>query len=193
LSGEIITSFPFGNAVVDLEFTAEEIWTMFEGTFHSSRDVFVGLNSLLAVESSGIVSWRNWANREVTSFVQVSRTITFTHAPSLPIGSRLVSLTVSGVPVDRTSNRTYTISTIEFIASGGDGFLYPSKKAGPPLKTLAALLADYVEQKSPFMPFLDGRIRTDVGSRGPHVGGQIAMDINRKGCYGIRCRDALLS
>lgn len=30
--GEIITSFPFGNAVVDLTFTGQELWTMIEGS-----------------------------------------------------------------------------------------------------------------------------------------------------------------
>ena len=30
-TGEIVTSFPFSNAVVDLKFTGVELWDMFEG------------------------------------------------------------------------------------------------------------------------------------------------------------------
>ncbi len=30
-SGAILTAFPFGNSIVDLEFSGSELWSMFEG------------------------------------------------------------------------------------------------------------------------------------------------------------------
>lgn len=141
--------------------------------------------------SIGIVSWQNWAHQEVTSFVQVSRTITFTYASSLPTGSRLRSLEISGIPVPRASktndDKKYIISTIDFVANGGDGFLYPSKKASAPMKNLEEVLADYVTEKSPFQPVLDGRI-SKLESEGSLLDQQVVDGDRRKVCYGARCR-----
>jgi len=157
--GEIITSFPFGNAVVDLAFTGKELWTMLEGT----------------------VSGRNSAGREVTSFIQISRTMAFTYSPSLPEGSRLRTFRIGGKPVEL--GQTYIISTVDFVASGGDGFIYPPRAPGPPLNSLDAVLVDHVTATSPFTPFLDGRI-TSVRAQS-ETGKQIIM--NPKWCYGAKC------
>lgn len=133
----------------------------------------------------GIVSWRNSADREVTSFIQISRTMSITYAPDLPTGLRLRSLSIGGKPVD--FERTYTISTIDFVANGGDGFIYPPKKPGPPMNTLDVVLADYLTELSPFRPFLDGRIKK-ITSRS-RSGAQTI--VNEANCYGINCIELL--
>ncbi|KAG8952979.1 hypothetical protein FRC04_003431 [Tulasnella sp. 424] len=95
--GGILQCFPFMNAVVDLEFTGKQLWDIFE------------------------VSQKNSAGETVTSFVQVSKGIQFTYDPSKPQGSRLVSLSVGQAdpvpPIDLT--KEYTITTLDYIATGG--------------------------------------------------------------------------
>lgn len=129
----------------------------------------------------------NSAHREVTSFIQISRTISMVYAPSQPIGQRLRSLSISGKPINLKEN--YVISTIDFVAGGGDGFIYPPKKTGAPMNSLDVVLADYVTALSPFTPFLDGRIQR-VKRLGAEVfdgddGGQIL--VGDKSCFGASC------
>lgn len=53
--GEIITSFPFGNAVVDLTFTGQELWTMIEGSMRAyvwSRPVYLRLDLFFTPQGS---------------------------------------------------------------------------------------------------------------------------------------------
>ncbi|KAF8335741.1 5'-nucleotidase [Cantharellus anzutake] len=158
--GAIVTSFPFGNAVVDLEFSGRELWDMFEG----------------------IVSRRNSANKEVTSFVQVSRGVAFSYNPSVAAGSRLRSLNLtSDIKITPDDQNRYVVTTIDFVAAGGDGFLNPPRKPGPPLNTLDDVLADYIRAKSPYTPFKEGRITKLEGYRGS---GQDIL----KTCIGLRCR-----
>lgn len=129
----------------------------------------------------GIVSGRNSADREVTSFVQISRTLSFTYSPSLPKGSRLRALYISGKPV--SLDQIYVISTIDFVAGGGDGFIYPPKTSSPPLNSLDVVLAEYVTATSPFTPFLDGRIKSVRAQS--EAGKQVV--VNPKQCYGAEC------
>ena len=46
--------------------------------------------------------------------------MTFTYNPANNNGTRLVSLSIGGAPVDL--EKTYTISTVDFVATGGDFF-----------------------------------------------------------------------
>lgn len=138
------------------------------------------IRALFLASALGIVSKRNAADKEVTSFIQVSRGITFTYNPRAAPKSRLLSLTLSSVPVHPEGQ--YTLSTIDFVAQGGDGFLNPPKQPGPSLDTLAEVLARYIKQKSPYKPFLEGRIAS-VGN-GDRVEGQFVA----KTCHGVRCR-----
>ena len=63
----------------------------------------------------GVVSQKNSAGQTVTSFVQVSRGMSFTYDPTKPQGSRLVSLNIGQAdpvpPVDL--EKTYTLVTVE--------------------------------------------------------------------------------
>lgn len=88
--GEVLTSFPFGNAVVDVEFTGGDIWKILEGV---------------------VSSVNQWNNEEVTSFVQVSSTIRFTYNPDNEVGSRLISLNILNETVTPETTTEYSIVT----------------------------------------------------------------------------------
>jgi 2',3'-cyclic-nucleotide 2'-phosphodiesterase (5'-nucleotidase family) len=127
------------------------------------------------------VSGRNSGDREVTSFIQISRTLSFTYSPSLPEGSRLRTFYIGGKPL--SLEQIYVISTIDFVAGGGDGFIYPPKASSPPLNALDVVLAEYVTATSPFTPFLDGRIKSVRAQS--EAGKQVVM--SPKWCYGAKC------
>lgn len=103
---QVLEVFPFGNTLVEVKFTSTELWNVFESIVSQSNVVDPSI--------------------AVTSFAQVSSSIRFTYSPSNPVGSRLVSLTVAdGEAVNRDENKTYIVATVDFLASGGDGFWPP--------------------------------------------------------------------
>lgn len=128
--------FPFGNALVELDFTGEDLWDAFEG----------------------IVSKENVKNKQiVTSFVQVSRSIRFAYNPRNRVGSRLITLSIGGQPIDLT--KTYKITTLDYLASGGDNF-WPARTNFVTLDTIDVVWAKYVTARSPVNYDLQGRIGT---------------------------------
>lgn len=133
---QALECFPFGNSIVQLTFTGAQLWDIFEG----------------------IVSVKNLANNlAVTSFVQVSRSIRFTYNPNNAVGSRLITLHIKGAPIDLTKN--YVISTLDFLATGGDNF-WVSRSDFVTLDTMDQVWANYVKAVSPISYQLDGRIST---------------------------------
>ena len=93
--GEVLTSFPFGNAIVEIVLSGQEVWDVLEG----------------------IVSGISVANgEEVTSFFQVSRGIVVEYNPEAGNGSKLVSVTIGDGPLDTSVN--YNIVTLDFLAGG---------------------------------------------------------------------------
>src|SRR5512140_3259867 len=73
--GEVLTAFPFGNAVVDIVVSGDRLWSALEG----------------------IVSGANQVNgRPVPSFLQVSSGIVVRYNPSAAAGSKLVSVDIGG-------------------------------------------------------------------------------------------------
>lgn len=128
--------FPFGNALVELDFTGEDLWNVFEG----------------------IVSKVNTKNgKAVMSFVQVSRNIQFTYNPNNPVGSRLITLLIQGQPID--IKKTYRIITLDYLANGGDNF-WPAVSNYVTLDPMDVVWAKYVKDKSPVDYSLQGRIST---------------------------------
>ncbi|KAI1377070.1 Metallo-dependent phosphatase [Hypoxylon crocopeplum] len=138
--GQVLTSFPFGNAVVEIKYSGADLWKIFEG----------------------LVSEVNQFNQqEVTSFFQVSRGIKVEYNPDNAAGSRLVRLTIGDNPVDTAAE--YTIVTVDFIAGGGDNILEPVEDVVV-LDTMEEVLVDYIQKTSPIDFQLDGRIATVQGS-----------------------------
>ena len=138
--GEVLTSFPFGNAVVEAQFIGNELWSILEG----------------------IVSGVNTVNKKpVTSFLQVSKSIKVEYNPQQKIGERLVRVSVDGEGIDL--DKIYTVVTIDFLAGGGDNFFEPIDNLVV-LDTLDEVLVEYIKKKSPVDFELDGRIAVVDGS-----------------------------
>lgn len=107
---QVLEVFPFGNTLVELDFTSTQLWNAFESIVSKSN-----------VEDPSI---------PVTSFVQVSSSIHFQYNPAGPVGSRLTSLTVAGgQAVSKEDGKKWTIATIDYLAAGGDGFWPPRSAA----------------------------------------------------------------
>ncbi|CAO2647518.1 Nn.00g084400.m01.CDS01 [Neocucurbitaria sp. VM-36] len=132
--GEVLTSFPFGNSIVEIPVSGKELWEVLEG----------------------IMTGVNIANgEEVTSFVQVSTGIKIEYNPALNNGSKLVSVTIGDTPL--SNDTTYNIVTLDFIAGGGDNFFEP-KTEFITLDTQDEVLVQYIAAQSPVNIELDGRI-----------------------------------
>ncbi|KAF1850105.1 5`-nucleotidase protein-like protein [Cucurbitaria berberidis CBS 394.84] len=132
--GEVLTSFPFGNAIVQISITGKALWEVLEG----------------------IVTRVNIANgKAVTSFFQVSKGIKIEYNPELNNGSKLVAVTIGDKPLNNDTK--YNVVTLDFIASGGDNFFTPTTDFVS-LDTQADVLVQYVRAQSPVKATLDGRI-----------------------------------
>lgn len=93
--GEVLTSFPFGNAVVEIELKGEEVWKTLEGVF----------------------SKRNQYNeKEVTSTIQVSTNLNITYNSDNANGTKLVSVFIGDKELDM--DEIYNIVTLDFLAGG---------------------------------------------------------------------------
>ncbi|KAF2222716.1 5'-nucleotidase [Elsinoe ampelina] len=132
--GEVLTAFPFGNAIVELTRSGQEIWDVLEG----------------------IVSKVNTVNgRPVTSFLQVSTGIKIEYNPNNAVGSRLVAVTIGDAPIDLAAN--YDFVTLDYLAGGGDNFFQISTDFIV-LDLQADVLTGYLATESPIDFQLDGRI-----------------------------------
>jgi 2',3'-cyclic-nucleotide 2'-phosphodiesterase/3'-nucleotidase len=115
---------------------------------------------LLAALENGVSQVEQQAGR----FPQVSG-MTITYDPEAPAGARVREVLIGGRPLDPAG--AYTLTTIDFIANGGDG--YDALKGGDvlipgsqgPLQT--AMLLDYLSDKGTVSPDVEGRIRTFIG------------------------------
>lgn len=88
--GEVLTSFLFGNSIVEITLSGEQVWTVLEG----------------------IVSGVNLENgEEVTSFFQISTRIQVGYNPDNNNGSKLISITVGDGPIDNATD--YNIVTLD--------------------------------------------------------------------------------
>ncbi|RPB23309.1 Metallo-dependent phosphatase [Terfezia boudieri ATCC MYA-4762] len=139
--GEVLTAFPFGNSIVELSFSGEVLWKIFEGAV-SHVSVFNG--------------------RPVTSFIQVSAEINLEYNPANEVGQRLITLQIGGKPVDW--KKKYDVVTLDFLAGGGDN-IWERRSYPITLDSQDEVLIQYLEKKSPVEPKLSGRIvQTDKTS-----------------------------
>ncbi|XXG99583.1 hypothetical protein Hte_005922 [Hypoxylon texense] len=138
--GQVLTSFPFGNAVVEVTYSGADLWKIFEG----------------------LVSGINQFNQqEITSFFQVSRGIKIEYNPDNAVGSRLVRLTIGDTAVDQAAE--YRVVTVDFITGGGDNILVPVDDVVV-LDTMDEVLVEYIQKQSPIDFQLEGRIAIVQGS-----------------------------
>lgn len=145
--GEVLTSFPFGNSIVQIEVDGKYLWEVLEG----------------------IVTGVNVANGDaVTSFMQLSTGIKVEYNPKNNNGTKLVAVTVGGQPLD--NGTTYQVVTLDFIAGGGDNFFTPTTEFVS-LDTQDEVLTQYILAQTPVDIKLDGRIEAVDRQRNSTVGG----------------------
>jgi 2',3'-cyclic-nucleotide 2'-phosphodiesterase (5'-nucleotidase family) len=83
--GNVLTSFPFMNAIVDLTWTGRQLLDIFEGI---------------------VSTWSTLSHHETTSFIQVSKQIKFSWNPSNANQTKLISFEINGQQVDVSKNYT---------------------------------------------------------------------------------------
>lgn len=132
--GEVLTSFPFGNAIVQVEIDGKTLWESIEG-------ILTGVNV-----GNG---------REVTSFLQVSSGIKIEYNPENGNNTKLIAVTIGDAPLKNDTK--YQMVTLDFIAGGGDNFFEPTTDFVT-LDTQDEVLTSYIQSQSPVDIKLDGRI-----------------------------------
>ena len=133
---DLLSIIPFKNKVVKLELTGAALRTMLEhGVARSAED------------------------SEPGRFPQVSG-MRFTFDAARPAGSRVLAVTVNGVPLE--DQKKYSLATTNFLAEGGDG--YEMLKSARLLVMPAQGPSDYDAIRQTFAarsisPKVDGRIK----------------------------------
>ena len=137
--GDALTVYPFGNQVATTVVTGTNLWAALENG--------VGGN----YPGDG-------------RFPQISG-FKFTFDSSKPLGARIVTVTKNdGTPIAKDSTE-YTLTTLDFIIYGGDGYLNVFSPAKAKVKGalldvfVDALKADMAAGKVTQVPVLDGRVK----------------------------------
>jgi 2',3'-cyclic-nucleotide 2'-phosphodiesterase (5'-nucleotidase family) len=141
--GEVLTAFPFGNAIVEISMTGDELWKSLEGAFTKVNQ---------------------YNGKIVTSSIQVSKGIKITWNPNNANGTKITSIQIGATtlaPIDRT--KKYNIVTLDFLAGGGDN-IFQVKTDFAVLDTQDEVLTRYIISQSPVNIALDGRITASNSS-----------------------------
>ncbi len=91
---DVLTELPFGNTTLMLEVSGQTLWDAFE-------------NAVSQVE------------RKAGRFAQISGA-KFSYDPSKDVGSRLISVSVGGKPLDKSAS--YKLAVNNYVYGGGDGY-----------------------------------------------------------------------
>lgn len=149
--GQVLAVLPFGNLAVTLEVSGSELQAMLE---------------------AGVVQ----PPAPSAAFPQVSG-LCFTYDIGAAPGSRITGAvrqaaggSCSGAAIALSDAATYTMTTNDFTASGGDG--YPNLIAKATLRdVLAEVAIDFIALESPLDPRIEGRIVCNgVGCPAPAAG-----------------------
>ncbi|MFN7171706.1 MAG: bifunctional metallophosphatase/5'-nucleotidase [Fimbriimonadaceae bacterium] len=131
---EAITVQPFGNTMVVLELTGDEIRQALE-------------HAVSRVSEGG------------GGFLQVSRGFQYTFDATKPVGERVVSFTLNDKPL--APNQVYRVVLNNFTANGGDGFRVFAESKGTRIDTGDLdldVLIEYIKANSPVNRKPEGRI-----------------------------------
>ncbi|KAF2744756.1 5'-nucleotidase [Sporormia fimetaria CBS 119925] len=145
--GEVLTSFPFGNSLVEMTLSGKDLWDAIEG----------------------IVSGVSVTNgEEVSNFFQVSKNIKIQYNPENGNGTKLVSVKIG--EEELVNDTEYTFVTLDFLAGGGDNFFAPTTDFVS-LATQDEVLVNYIKKVTPVEAKLEGRIEEVDGQRQGNGGG----------------------
>lgn len=129
---EAITVQPFGNMLDVLDLTGKQVKDALE---------------------YGVATWADGKGQ----FLHVSKGMTYTFDLSKPAGSRLVSASLNGQPLD--DNKTYKVAVNNFTAGGGDGFtMFKGAKVLETGILDLDILANYLAANNPIDAQNEGRI-----------------------------------
>jgi 5'-nucleotidase/UDP-sugar diphosphatase len=136
--GQVLEVLPFGNQIATFGLSGADVWAALE---------------------NGVSQWESGAGR----FPQVGG-LKFVFAPSLPAGSRVLSVQVMNgdgtyEPIDPEA--VYKLTSNDFMRTGGDGYSVFADNAIDPYDAgavLADAVADYIGENSPVSPEVEGRI-----------------------------------
>jgi 5'-nucleotidase len=132
--GGVLTSFPFGNAIVEIAMTGEQVWDLLEGA----------------------VSRVNQINGQpTTSWFQVSDNIETVYNPANQPGEVLRRVSIAGEPLEQ--DREYRVVTLDFLAGGGDN-LFVRTTDFAILDTQDEVLTQYIAARSPLTNTLVPRV-----------------------------------
>ncbi|OBR04113.1 5'-nucleotidase [Colletotrichum higginsianum IMI 349063] len=138
--GEVLTSFPFGNSIVEIEYKGSDLRKVLEGAV-SKVNQFNGA--------------------AITSFFQVSKNVVIQYNTTGNNGSKLVSVEVAGEALD--DDKDYRVVTLDFLAGGGDN-IFVATTDFVSLDTQDEVLVQYVQAKSPIDAKIEGRIVQSNGT-----------------------------
>lgn len=128
--GELFTIQPFGNSLVRMNLTGQQIYDL--------------LN-------------QQWVNQPFPRILKTSGLI-YTWDNNRPIGDRIVEVRRNGAPIDRQASFSVTVNN--FMAAGGDNFTVLTQgqnQIGGPID-LDALIAYIQSLSQPFSAVIEGRI-----------------------------------
>lgn len=138
--GDLVSVFPFGNSAATTRISGADLWLALE-------------NGVSGYPSDG-------------RFPQIAG-FRFAFDPALPMGQRITRVTLAdGTPIPRDVT-TYTVTSIDFIVYGGDGYADVFRPAeavirGPYLDDIvAAIKKDAEDGAITQVPALDGRITVE--------------------------------
>jgi 2',3'-cyclic-nucleotide 2'-phosphodiesterase (5'-nucleotidase family) len=132
--GDVLKILPFANKIVKIDVTGE---------------------TLRAALESGLSQVERTAGR----FPQVSG-IRYSFDPKRPAGSRLISVTVGGQPLE--GKQRYSLATLDFILGGGDGYTMMKESKVLVPAAMGPMDSDVILERlkaGPIAPVLDGRIQ----------------------------------
>ncbi len=130
--GELFTIQPFGNSLVTMTLTGDQIYRVLE---------------------------QQWKGQPFPRVMKTSG-FEYTWDPAAPLGARVVEVRKNGVAIDRSA--TYSVTCNNFMAAGGDNFTVfkeGKNQVGGPID-LDALVTYVQSLAQPFGAAIEGRIRT---------------------------------
>ena len=138
--GDLVSVFPFGNSAATTRISGADLWRALE-------------NGVSGYPSDG-------------RFPQIAG-FRFAFDPDLPVGQRITRVTLEdGTPIPR-DDQTYTVTTVDFMVYGGDGYVDVFRPAeavirGPYLDDIvAAIKKDATDGVITQVPAPDGRITVE--------------------------------
>lgn len=116
-------------------------------------------NTLVRLEMKGAdirALFEHGANL-TNGILQVSKGVEMHYDDSKPMGNRVVLCKIKGIPMD--DNKTYKIATSNFLADGGDGFVFKNalSKKDTRIEIIQTMM-DYMKTFDVYKPVLEGRV-----------------------------------